>query len=265
MNTCFDILFFLKFDATFSHDTEHTTRTRRKQVIVIGQLQQIFRQKMTKTELASIPVSIGFNRILEEQPFLQVSANQSQMQEYSTEFSEYEAERNAEFLTLLQSAEPSLSRFTRAMTRDRESARDLAAETILIALEKFHTLQNKKAFLSFLLTIASRLHKKKQWRLRFWNSYNENSALEKADASSQPDISADVTILYQALTRLSAAQREAIVLFEINGLSLEEIQTIQGGSLSGIKSRVARARQKLAQILGVKPIVNVTTPAEDNQ
>lgn len=219
---------------------------------------------MTKTELASIPVSIiGFNRILEEQPLLQVSAKQSQMQEYSTEFSEYEVERNAEFLALLESAEPSLSRFTRAMTRDRESARDLAAETILIALEKFHTLQNKKAFLSFLLTIASRLHKKKQWRLRFWNSYNENSALEKVDSGTQPDISADVTILHQALTRLSAAQREAIVLFEINGLSLEEIQTIQGGSLSAIKSRVARARQKLAQILGVKSVSNVTALAED--
>ncbi len=221
---------------------------------------------MTKTELASIPVGIiGFNRILEEQLFLQVSTKQSQIEAYSTKISEHEAERNAEFLTLLQSAEPSLSRFTRAMTRDRESARDLAAETILIALEKFHTLQNKKAFLSFLLTIASRLHKKKQWRLRFWSSYNENSALEKADAGSQPDTSADVTILYQALTRLSAAQREAIVLFEINGLSLEEIQTIQGGSLSAIKSRVARARQKLAQVLGVKSVANAATLAEDTQ
>ena len=205
---------------------------------------------MIKPELASTPPSIGFNRILEEQPFLQVSTKQSQIEAYSTKISEHETERNVEFLALLQSAEPSLSRFARAMTHDRESARDLAAETILIALEKFHTLQNKKAFLSFLLTIASRLHKKKQWRLRIWSNYNENSALEKADAGTQPDTSADVTILYQALTRLSAAQREAIVLFEINGLSLEEIQMIQGGSLSGIKSRVARARQKLTQKIG---------------
>jgi RNA polymerase sigma-70 factor (ECF subfamily) len=209
---------------------------------------------MTKPELASASPNIQANRIFEEEPtFLQVSAKQSRTREKSTERSEYEEERNGEFLTLLQAVEPSLSRFTHAMTRDRESARDLAAETILIALEKFHTLQNKQAFLSFLLTIASRLYKKKQWRLRFWSAYDEHLIREQSDNNpgSQPDISTDVKVLYQALARLPANQREAVVLFEINGLSLEEIHTIQGGSLSGVKSRVARARQKLAQLLGV--------------
>jgi RNA polymerase sigma-70 factor (ECF subfamily) len=212
---------------------------------------------MTKPELASALPNIRFSRGLEGNPsFLHTAAKQTYQKNTSAQISEREQERNTEFLALLQSAEPSLSRFTRAMTRDRESARDLAAETILIALEKFHTLHNKQAFLSFLLTIASRLHKKKQWRLRFWSSYNENSVLEKADdsAASQPDMSADVQALYQALARLPAEQREAVVLFEINGLSLEEIHAVQGGSLSGVKSRVSRGRQKLAALLGVNSV-----------
>ena len=44
---------------------------------------------------------------------------------------------------------------------------------------------------------------------------------------------------------------KALTLFEISGLSLEEIREIQGGSLPGVKSRVQRGRKKLAEIMGV--------------
>lgn len=43
-----------------------------------------------------------------------------------------------------------------------------------------------------------------------------------------------------------------MILFEIVGLSLNEIQTIQGGSLSGVKSRLVRGRKHLARIMGVE-------------
>jgi len=42
-------------------------------------------------------------------------------------------------------------------------------------------------------------------------------------------------------------QREAIVLFELDGYSLEEIATIQGVTLSAVKTRLARGREKLRQ------------------
>ena len=60
----------------------------------------------------------------------------------------------------------------------------------------------------------------------------------------------EVVLLYRALDELSASQREAVVLFEISGLSLEEVREIQGGSLSGVKSRISRGRQRLAELLG---------------
>jgi RNA polymerase sigma-70 factor (ECF subfamily) len=63
------------------------------------------------------------------------------------------------------------------------------------------------------------------------------------------DVSADIQILNQALSYLPQEQREAIVLFEIVGFSIEEIKAMQGGSLSGVKSRLVRARQKLADML----------------
>jgi len=51
------------------------------------------------------------------------------------------------------------------------------------------------------------------------------------------------------LERLPIREREAIVLFEITGLSIKEIQEIQGGTLSGVKSRMARARNRLKGML----------------
>jgi len=41
-----------------------------------------------------------------------------------------------------------------------------------------------------------------------------------------------------------------VILFEISGLSLQEIVEIQGGSLSGVKSRIVRGRERLAVLLG---------------
>ena len=160
--------------------------------------------------------------------------------------------RNEEFLTLLRDVEPSLSRFARAMTRDAETARDIVAETVMIALEKFDTIANKQTFLSFLLTIASRLYKKKQWRLRFWGKYDDNPERQQPDPNASPELSADVSALYEAMATLPREQREALILFEINGLSLEDVRAVQNCSLSAVKSRLARGRQKLAPVLGVE-------------
>jgi len=66
----------------------------------------------------------------------------------------------------------------------------------------------------------------------------------------------DVEILYKALQKLPASQAEAIVLFEISGFSLNEITEIQGGTLSGVKTRLKRGREKLASILN-KNDVNI--------
>ncbi len=59
----------------------------------------------------------------------------------------------------------------------------------------------------------------------------------------------EIKELYEAMQELPEKQRETIVLFEISGLSLNEIMEIQGDSLSAVKSRLVRGREKLSQIL----------------
>ena len=49
----------------------------------------------------------------------------------------------------------------------------------------------------------------------------------------------------RALAALPAVQREAVVLFELEGYPVEEIAALQGVSASAVKSRLARGRARL--------------------
>lgn len=163
--------------------------------------------------------------------------------------------RQQEFMLLLNPVYDNLYRFVRALVRSREEAFDLLHDTLLVAYEKFDTLKDKQAFTSWLFSIASRKHKRAVWRRRLFfhgDSTEAEHTLRAHDTS--PDVQADVQMLYNALAKLPDKTREALVLFEISGFSLEEIQQLQGGSLSGVKSRLVRGREKLAKILGALSI-----------
>lgn len=159
--------------------------------------------------------------------------------------------RQQRFLELLRPLQSSLSRFAKAMTGNAESAKDLASETVVKAYESFDQLKNPDQFQSYLFTIAARLSHRERNRNKRWADWDEERMNEIPSQDSGPEMKIEVELLHKALQLLPEKQREAIVLFEITGLSLEEIRGIQGGSLSGVKSRIVRGREALADILGV--------------
>jgi RNA polymerase sigma factor (sigma-70 family) len=65
------------------------------------------------------------------------------------------------------------------------------------------------------------------------------------DGSRWADQQASAKRAQAALATLSPPQREAIVLFELHGHTLEEIAEIQQTSLSSVKSRLVRGRDRL--------------------
>lgn len=79
--------------------------------------------------------------------------------------------------------------------------------------------------------------------------YDTEQSEQVMDESAGAEVKLEVKDLYRALDQLPLKQKEAIVLFEISGLTLNEIQQIQGDSLSAVKSRVSRAREALKKIL----------------
>jgi len=60
----------------------------------------------------------------------------------------------------------------------------------------------------------------------------------------------------EAVSALPPLQREALVLFEYEGLALNEIAALVGTDVGAVKARLHRARQRLRNTL--QPYLNTT-------
>ena len=161
------------------------------------------------------------------------------------------------FWELVEEHRDPLWRFALGLTRSREDARDLVSETVLAAHRSFGKLRDERAFRSSLFTIAVRLHRRRTWRSRIFGRIEE---AEHATTDPSPASAHDIELLLNALGKLPEKQREAILLFEFSGLSIREITNVQGGTESGVKARLVRAREALKVALD-----DNTPPARDQQ
>jgi len=156
------------------------------------------------------------------------------------------------FLALLQPLNAKLNRVALALTKDREEAKDLTSEVILIAYNQFDLLKDHSKFFSYLVSIAIRIHKRKKYRERNRVFYDEEQVALIQDTTSQPDRAAEIRLVKDALQALPEKIQETVILFDIADLPLQEIRNIQGGTLSGVKSRLKRGREMLANMLQVE-------------
>jgi len=177
-------------------------------------------------------------------------------------------EKQVRFMALYQDCHTRISRYCRALGRDNEDARDLLSDTVLRVYENFEKITKPESFLYFLFGTASRLHRKRTRRLKFRGVFKQTDADNLIDHAARPDDVLELQLLFEAMQRLPAAQREALALFEISGLSLKEIQEIQHCTLSTAKARISRARQKLALWLRVQDeakILQMEQPSQEEK
>ena len=155
------------------------------------------------------------------------------------------------FLKLYEPIHDRFERFCRARLYGHSSFMehsDLMNDSLLIAYDKFESLESEKAFLSFLFGIAIRIlsnHQKKKKEERFIS----DDQMVMVASSSVSDLNAELHFLYEALNQLNLEQRESIILFEISGFSIKEIAVLHQTSESSVKQRLKRGREKLANIL----------------
>ena len=162
---------------------------------------------------------------------------------------EQSEEKQKYFLSLYEPVSHRLSLYIRSLVWDRDDAKDLAAETVLIAYESMSNLKAPDAFMYYLFGIASRLIKQRERKKKLWRLFTEDSMRKGYSTYSNAEAGLDTEVLYKALQRLTMKEREAIVMFEISGFSLKEIQELQKDTLSAVKSRLSRGRVKLAKML----------------
>lgn len=160
-----------------------------------------------------------------------------------------ETRKNEEFMRLLEPVLPGLERYALLLTRDRDTAKDLVSETVLIALEQFSDLRSHSSFLPYLITISRRLHFKASSSKKADSL--EDSLAEFVCAGISPEVSTDITLVLHEIDKLPSLQREALLMFEVIGMSIKDIAKAQSSSLIATKVRLSRARNKVRSALGI--------------
>ena len=136
-------------------------------------------------------------------------------------------------------------RYCRGITGNSDDAWDLAGETILVVFENLNNLRKKDSFKAYLFGVARRLRLSHNRRRKFKADYIEGEADLIISSDPLPDFHPDIELLYEYLNHLPLKQKEAFLLFEFSGFSIKEIQKLQGGTASGVKTRLKRAREQL--------------------
>lgn len=149
---------------------------------------------------------------------------------------------------------PSLRAFARSLGATPDRADDLVQETLIKAWanqQSFVQGTNLKTWLFTILRNTAYSEYRKRWR-----EVEDADGAYAAGLVTEPAQIAhlDMADFKMALSAVPQEQREALVLIGASGFSYDEAAKICGCAVGTIKSRVNRARQRLAATLGLNEI-----------
>ena len=148
---------------------------------------------------------------------------------------------------------PQLHTFARSLCRDGVKADDLVQEALMRAInniERFKPGTNLKAWL---FTIVRNEHYSQLRRSKFEAQGMNIELLPEPSVPPDHDGKLELRDLNRALASVSPGQRTALILVSVSGYSYEEAAQICGCAVGTIKSRVARARETLLELLDGRP------------
>jgi RNA polymerase sigma-70 factor (ECF subfamily) len=136
--------------------------------------------------------------------------------------------------------------FALRMTGSPVTAEDLAQDCFLELLRHPHRFDPTRGSVRAFLIGITRNLAFKRWRAeKILDSLGENIEGEDPDLTAGPV----AKIIASAVQSLSPLQREALVLFEYEGFTLEEIASLVNADVGTVKSRLHRARERLRHLL----------------
>jgi RNA polymerase sigma-70 factor (ECF subfamily) len=144
---------------------------------------------------------------------------------------------------------PHLRAFALSLCHDSQRAHDLVQEALAKGWQKRHSFEQGTNLKAWLFTILRNIYFSE---LRKVNPVEANSnCIEGVGESPAQPGYLDLQDLAVRLGRLEPDQREALILVGAEGFSYEEAAQICGCAVGTIKSRVNRARNRLAKLLHV--------------
>ena len=150
-------------------------------------------------------------------------------------------------------------RFAYRLSGSVENAEDLTHDCFLSLIKRVASFEPGRASLRTYLLAATRNLWLKQLRTLGRESaldeFDENDfvAVSKAPLGRLLDREMSLKVA-EAVASLPPLQREALVLFEYEGISLNEIASMVGSDIGAVKARLHRARERLRKTL--QPYLN---------
>lgn len=158
--------------------------------------------------------------------------------------------REKAFQTALLAMVPNLQRFARSLLRSHVGADDLLQNTLLRAWRSRASFAPGTNLEAWLFTIM---------RNQFYNEHRKRGREVQDEDGAQAERMVslpeqgghlDLSDVQAALDRLAPPMRQALVLVAIENLTYEETAAVMQCRIGTVKSRVWRAREQLARMLG---------------
>jgi len=160
----------------------------------------------------------------------------------------------AAFLELYDRYREPIFRFAYRLLGSVEIAEDVTHDCFLSLIRKPENFRPERASLKTYLYAAARNLAMKHFRNQGRETGMDEVSEEPKEASSRGPLRRLLdeelaTQVREAILSLPPLQREALILFEYEGLSLSEVAEIEGTDVGAVKARLYRAREGLRRIL----------------
>ncbi|MBT2416279.1 sigma-70 family RNA polymerase sigma factor [Streptomyces sp. ISL-22] len=143
-------------------------------------------------------------------------------------------------------------RYVAHLSADPQAADDLAQDTFLRALGSLHRFEGRSSARAWLLSIARRAvidsHRYAAARPRMCDTDDWTLLAERAQPTGLPGFDDGIALL-DLLETLPDERREAFVLTQLVGLPYAEAAEMSDCPVGTVRSRVARARATLVELL----------------
>jgi RNA polymerase sigma-70 factor (ECF subfamily) len=156
----------------------------------------------------------------------------------------------AAFMLLFERHREVIFRVAYRLTNSAAAAEDITQECFLGLLDAPGRFDPAKGSLRTYLYGAVRNHARRYHGLHDGDVDLEDTQVNEAAEVSLVFLQQEQSqVIRQAISTLPVQQREAVILFQYEELSLEEVAVILGIEIGAVKSRLHRARARLKRIL----------------
>ena len=157
----------------------------------------------------------------------------------------------------LLGAVPSLRAFAISLTNDPIRADDLVQDTLLRALSRMDQFERGTNLNAWLFTILRNLFHTEYRKRRREVEDPDNAHAARLAVRPEQGSRLEFEDFRAALAKLTPDQREALLLVGAQGMSYEETAAVCGVAVGTIKSRVNRARARIAELLALNDVEEI--------